>query len=97
MLIGADDLRRVLRGCKEQGDSTEKCSVCEDKFYLSDNGFCYAKVDNCLSYIADVCLSCESPYVLKNGVCSSNCGDLCQNWLMNLSFYYKFTILNLSI
>ena len=76
VLIDGNDLKKVLRGCKEQNAAGDKCVTCEDAFYLNNNGYCYGKVKTCSVYVGDICVSCDGPYMLnwQDNSCGSSCG-----------------------
>lgn len=80
VLIDGNDLKKVLRGCQDQNNAGDKCSVCEEGFYLNENGFCYDKIKLCRAYIGNVCVSCDRPYTVdwQNNACVSDCGELCK-------------------
>jgi hypothetical protein len=50
----------------------QKCSTCPSNYFVKD-GYCVLCPINS-DYVGDKCV-CKSGYVLKNGICSSQCGN----------------------
>jgi hypothetical protein len=52
----------IIDYCALYGSSLQ-CIQCGDAYHL-ENGVCYANIENCISYIQNICLQCDGFAIL---------------------------------